>query len=820
MTTMSRFQSAPFARDLQTLCRLGAVGGSGDGVLLARFVSGDGEARDLAFAALVDRHGPMVFRVCLGVLKDRHDAEDAAQATFLVLARRARSIRRADSLGPWLHGVALRTASRARAGATRRREIERKAAEDVAMRERVENRFSHEAELHEEIDRLPARYKAAIVACDLEGLTHAQAAERLRLPIRTLETRLYRGRDRLRVKLIRRGVGLASVEAVLTLGKPAEAALSAAWKEATARAAVTVLEGASPVAASLVAERVLAWSQGGVTAKTGVIALSVVAVLASSGLLIAGASLARHKPDDPPVAQAPARLAARKDDAPNPIIRPLPAPDEIKQVLREASDAAIALSREQVGPGSSPLPLIATAQARVGDRDGGLKTLRAAEAVGDREERKPISNWSTKLATAQRELGLNDEARRTFQEAARTASQMPADLRKAGLSVHELTMIVRTQLMIAGKEQARDTVKRLETLMDGILAASPELGVLFLRDLAAAQTMVGDLDGALVTVDRAAADPVRGDQLRRIVLASIAQESEVLDPRDGRRVVDRLHEELERTKEFEAKREIQRPLVGLLARVGDAEEAYGLAREIAEGGSRDPRAVAFEHSQLLQRASHAQWVGGDLAGMCESLRRAVEAIPDYARSDQDGANWCQQLASDQVRAGDLDGALKTLATLDRGKEGGLTLSSIAWQFSLEGKTDRAVETLQKAREEAAAAREALPANLKLAPMLDRSAGPVLMRTAVVHALAAEVDQALAAARSISDKDRRGQALAMVVSMRARAGDLREALELALSFDSPDDRRHALESLASGLLTRLKAEEQLKKPDEVKPKEER
>jgi RNA polymerase sigma factor (sigma-70 family) len=333
MTTMTRLPFGSLARDLQVLCRLGSVGGAGDGALLGRFVAGEGEARELAFAALVDRHGPMVFRVCLGVLKDRHDAEDAAQAAFLVLARRARSIRRADSLGPWLHGVALRTASRAKAGATRRRAIERKAAEEVAMREQPDRRFDHEAELHEEIDRLPARYKSAIVACDLEGLTHAQAAERLRVPVRTLETRLYRGRDRLRAKLVRRGVGLAAIEAALAFGKPADAAISTAWKEATARAAVSILEGASPVASGLVAERVLAWSQGVATAKTGVIALSAVAVLASSGLLIAGASLATRRPDDPQAARA-AVQPARKDDALNPILRPLPAPEEIMQVLR------------------------------------------------------------------------------------------------------------------------------------------------------------------------------------------------------------------------------------------------------------------------------------------------------------------------------------------------------------------------------------------------------------------------------------------------------------------------------------------------------
>src|SRR5688500_11356381 len=118
----------------------------------------------------------MVLRVCRGVLRDGHDAEDAFQATFLILARKARSVRVRDSLGPWLHGVAYRVATTARSAATRRRLHEREAAESkprVAIEETWDDLG---AVVQEELDRLPGRYRVAVVLCCLEGLTQQQAA--------------------------------------------------------------------------------------------------------------------------------------------------------------------------------------------------------------------------------------------------------------------------------------------------------------------------------------------------------------------------------------------------------------------------------------------------------------------------------------------------------------------------------------------------------------------------------------------------------------------------------------------------------------------
>src|SRR5437763_10912576 len=107
---MARGQYEIVCRNVRTLFDVGTVGGLTDGELLDRFGAGPGEVAELAFAVLVERHGPMVLRACRRALRDEHAAEDAFQATFLVLARKAGSVRRRDTLGPWLHGVACRVA--------------------------------------------------------------------------------------------------------------------------------------------------------------------------------------------------------------------------------------------------------------------------------------------------------------------------------------------------------------------------------------------------------------------------------------------------------------------------------------------------------------------------------------------------------------------------------------------------------------------------------------------------------------------------------------------------------------------------------------
>jgi RNA polymerase sigma factor (sigma-70 family) len=208
-----------------------------DGQLLERFAAGrDGGAA--AFEALVARHGPMVWGVCRAVLGDPHDADDAFQATFLILVRRAGSIRNHDAFGPWLHAVAHRVAVRARAVAARRRAREHSSAALERWPAVCQGDPDLCATLHEEIDRLPERYRVTIVLCDLEGCTHAEAARQLRWPIGTVSGRLSRARGLLRSRIARRGLtGPAGVLAAAEVPQGAHTAVPPALIDATLRAA-------------------------------------------------------------------------------------------------------------------------------------------------------------------------------------------------------------------------------------------------------------------------------------------------------------------------------------------------------------------------------------------------------------------------------------------------------------------------------------------------------------------------------------------------------------------------------------------------------
>jgi RNA polymerase sigma factor (sigma-70 family) len=234
--------------DFRALFQVGSFVGLSDAELLERYVTGCDGIAETAFAVLVERHGSLVVHVCNDVLNDPHAAQDAAQVTFLVLARRAGAIRRRNSLASWLFGVARRVAARAKVEAARRRAHERRRAE-MATREhdrrpRAPVTGEPWAELFEEIDRLSERHRSAIVLCDLEGLTHEQAAQRLGCPIKTVQGRLYRARELLRHRLSRRGVtATAGMAGIALAQRTASAAPSAAWVQETARAAAQLASG-------------------------------------------------------------------------------------------------------------------------------------------------------------------------------------------------------------------------------------------------------------------------------------------------------------------------------------------------------------------------------------------------------------------------------------------------------------------------------------------------------------------------------------------------------------------------------------------------
>lgn len=199
-------RSGVATRHLHTLFKAGAVGGLSDGQLLERFVTRQDEAAETAFTILVERHGPMVLGVCRRTLADPGDAEDAFQATFLVLVKKAKTVRVDDSLGRWLYGVACRVAARTRTGVLRRQAREGGRLVDRQGPTLDSGCLDLRRVLDEELNRLPEKYRAPVVLCYLEGLTHELAAERLGWPVGTVRGRLSRARERLRARLSSRGL--------------------------------------------------------------------------------------------------------------------------------------------------------------------------------------------------------------------------------------------------------------------------------------------------------------------------------------------------------------------------------------------------------------------------------------------------------------------------------------------------------------------------------------------------------------------------------------------------------------------------------------
>jgi RNA polymerase sigma factor (sigma-70 family) len=190
-----------------------------DAQLLDCYLTGHEEA---AFEALVRRHGPMVLGVCRRVLGNAHDAEDAFQATFLVLVRKAATIRPRERVGHWLHGVAYRTALKARHAAARRQAREATMSRQEAVPPSQPNDWL--AVLDQELQRLPEKYRAALVLCDLEGKTRKEAARQLGWAEGTLSTRLTRARAMLVERLSRRGVTISALALTAALAEHSAAA--------------------------------------------------------------------------------------------------------------------------------------------------------------------------------------------------------------------------------------------------------------------------------------------------------------------------------------------------------------------------------------------------------------------------------------------------------------------------------------------------------------------------------------------------------------------------------------------------------------------
>lgn len=281
-----------------------------DGQLLEDYISRRDEA---ALAALVHRHGPMVWGVCSRVLRNYHDAEDAFQATFLVFVRKVASIASRELLANWLYGVAHQTALKARATAARRKGRERQVLEmpEPAVEEQDLWRDLQPL-LDEELSRLPDKYRTVIVLCELEGKSRKEAAQQLACPEGTVAGRLARARVMLAKRLTQRGIALSggALAAVLSQ-KVAAAGVPSSVVSSTIKAANLLAAGQS---AGVVTAKVAALTEGVVQAMFTTKIKSVLAVVLAVGLVLGGAAglLYQAQAGEQPMAKEEL-LAAKKD---------------------------------------------------------------------------------------------------------------------------------------------------------------------------------------------------------------------------------------------------------------------------------------------------------------------------------------------------------------------------------------------------------------------------------------------------------------------------------------------------------------------------
>jgi RNA polymerase sigma factor (sigma-70 family) len=268
-----------------------SAGGVADGQLVERWVESRDEA---AFEVLVWRHGTMVANVCRRVLRCEHDVEDAFQATFLTLARKAGAIGQRESVGSWLYKVAYRVACAARLGAAKRVQRERSSVERRQTTVTATPADDILPVLDEEVNRLPHKYRVPFVLCYLQGKSTDEAAQELSWPRGTVATRLAWARQRLRTRLNRRGLTASATALTFALASNVSLAASPeAWVASTVKAALQFAAGSS-AAAGAGSAQAAALSQGVIYAMMMTKVRIAAGVLLMVGALAAGIGMLAH----------------------------------------------------------------------------------------------------------------------------------------------------------------------------------------------------------------------------------------------------------------------------------------------------------------------------------------------------------------------------------------------------------------------------------------------------------------------------------------------------------------------------------------------
>lgn len=607
-----------------------------DADLLTRFLAGRDDA---AFAALVRRHGGMVLGVCRRVLANRQDAEDVFQVTFLVLARRAASVRPREQVGAWLHGVAYRTAL------GHRRSLARRRAKEVGLTDVPARAETADADLLAAIDRevasLPEKLRTPVVLCDLEGHSLRDAADRLGLPVATLGNRLRLARQRLAARLRQHGV---TPETALGLTAPAVGA--------------ELIAAVCSAQAAQVPRRLLPFVPG--AWKTMMLSSVVLAVLTGVGGVWLAPREASREPAPPPkvpdarreravkaAAEALVELRAAKaaDDDPRWLLhrllldmavleRQLGRGEESKKLFQEADEWITAIK----GPNQGELRLLASALAKAGDKDA---AVAVALRIPEKDQYRAISlqEAALELAKLRREKDALDVARRVKDE--ETNKYLPAMLLQAVAHAHARAGAV---------DEALRAVERIEMPAGKVTALA---GVVIMNrsfreypeepGVALIQAEAGDVAGAKKTLAKAAE-----------VLGTIEDKPHKSGALAGLACAWAKLGDIDRARKFAG--EISQPEFQVLAQAAVARAAVkaGKAKEaLAEAAKR----TAADRVHVLLHIGQAQAAAKDAKGAVETFDAAHDLLGTLDADARSGE--AHNLATARADAGDEAGAAKT-----------------------------------------------------------------------------------------------------------------------------------------------------------------
>jgi RNA polymerase sigma factor (sigma-70 family) len=665
-------------------------GGLTDGQLLARFIE---QREQAAVAALVQRHGPMVWGVCRRMLRNHHDAEDAFQASFLVLVRKAASIRQREMMANWLFGVAHQTAMKARAMIAKRRTREK---QGTAMPEpqatEQDSRNDLQPLLDQELSRLPDKYRVAIVLCDLEGKTRREAARQLGLPEGTLAGRLTRGKAMLARRLARRGLAVSGGTLAAVFAQEATSAgVPISVVASTIKAASMFAAGQAAVTGAISAH-VTALTEGVLKAMLlAKMRIPLTLVLALALALAGTDALHRFVPTqaaeaqpspkrDQPVAGGQAAASPKPGAAKTAAGGQKFLNDALKEFEAAANEPGEELRHRL-------LANMAALQAQLGDREAAKKLFaQANDMVAALDESQQSMEWHFVATTAAR-AGEVDEAiavalripkgkqdrdyafqqvatalarQRLEKEARRVAAMVEDEEMKSGLGA---TLLEELALADAWAGNIPEALRGVERMNDPSSQVTALLGRIRLNmtydypvdpsawGVARLQAKAGDKALARKTLQRAAD-----------VIASMPDDT---TPRRRARALTQLACAQARLGEFATAR---KTVEKIQHETGKAIALATLVRQLAQAGrvkeamtEIDALPVGTTKVHVLTHLGAGQAEAGDRNAARTSFRQAHLLIEKLQR-EEDRLSQGGILATVRAEAGDYKGAIQTAQT--------------------------------------------------------------------------------------------------------------------------------------------------------------